>query len=160
MFGRVRLSAALAAVLALVAAPGCGTLDAYPGPKRAPSELASIRPAVLPDRHIMIDAVDERELGSLQDRARLLPGVREIVASVVIQPRPQRLDGRPLKATRAVIGQHRLRFEAKAGHSYVVCADYYLYGPRIWIEDETDAGRIVAQAVTRLIDPSRDVGAR
>ena len=132
-------SVLLASLLAVgVLAGACMTERTYEGASRPAHRVALLRPDVLPARQIQIDSIDGRALGALSDRAELLPGRHEIEATVSLQIGDRRVNG-----------QHTLTFDAVAGHSYVVGADFYLYGPRIWIEDESDADRVVAQAVTR-----------
>ena len=53
---------------------------------------------------------------------------------------------------------HFLQLKAEAGREYVLNGDFFLYGPRIWIEDKAQ-GTVVAEAVT-LPSQLPPVGAR
>ena len=124
--------------MALVAlcALGCGTLQAYPGPRRAPVEVALLKPAASNSAHVVLDAVNGHELGLLQDRVEVLPGVAHVRATVILEHGPR-------KITRS----HEFSFEAKPGGEYTLSADWFLYGPRIRVADAQ--GIYVAEAVTR-----------
>ena len=133
---------ALAGALLLAS---CGTLA--PGAPVAEGETALLRPALRTGQRVRIVEVDGRPLGWLRDRARLAPGTHEVgvEARVTVQGRRAR-------------GAHRLRFDAEPGQQYVVDADWYVYGTRVWIRPEA-GGPPVAVAETR---PPRlpPVGAR
>jgi hypothetical protein len=124
----------------------CGTLRAYSGAPRGPSEVASLRPATVRGHQILIEAVDGQALSLLQDRAELLPGSHRVRATLVLRTE-----------SRLATGTHELEFEAEPGRQYRVHGDWYIYGPRIWISEE---GReeVLAVAVTRPARP-RAVGA-
>jgi hypothetical protein len=123
---------------ALLAAPllaGCTTLHAYPGAPREASQVASLRPAVMPAQLILLDAVDGEALGWLQDRAELLPGAHTARVTAVLRGRERELEF-----------THELAFTAEAGREYLVYAELGPYGPRTFILDDR-SGRIVAESV-------------
>lgn len=126
----------LSLLLSLGTALGCATLRAYPGPARRPDEVARLRPATMNARKILIEEVNGRPLGLLQDRAELLPGIQLVRATLQIESRNGWFEA-----------QHELQFIAEAGHDYVMYADFLPEGPGIWIQDEV-AVRVVAESAT------------
>ena len=125
--------ALLAAVLLLA---GCATLRTYPGAARGAAQVACLRPAVMPGRLILIDAVDSSALGWLDDRAEILPGEHSARVTVVLR-------GREGDAQFT----HRLTFRAEPGRHYIVYAEPEGRGLRTFIFDDR-AGSIVAEAFT------------
>ncbi len=126
---------ALPVLLAGLLLASCATLRAYPGAPRPASQVACLRPALMPSRLILLDTVDGSALGWLHDRAELLPG--EHVARVTVL-----LKGRE----RELAFTHELRFTAQPGRDYLVYAEVDAYGPRTFILDDL-AGSMVAEAV-------------
>jgi len=131
------------AVLLLLAAlsTACGTLRAYSGAPRNPTEVASIRPATVRGHQILIESVDGQALNLLQDRAELLPGSHRVRATLVLRTE-----------SRLATGTHELDFEAEPGRAYRVHGDWYIYGPRIWISED-GSEEVLAVAVTRPARP-------
>jgi hypothetical protein len=111
----------------------CATLRTYPGERRGASEVARLRPAVMPARLILIDTIDEHALGWLQDRAELLPGEHSARITIVLRGRDQQIQL-----------THSLRFRAEAGRDYVVYSETDLSGPRTFIVDDR-SGDVVAE---------------
>ena len=124
----------LEVLVAAVLLSGCASLRAYPGSARDSSQIARLRPALMPSRLILLDAVDGQGLGWLHDRAELLPGEHVARVTVVLKGRQ-----RELQFT------HELRFTAEAGRDYLVYAEHDLHGPRSFILDD-QAGSVVAEA--------------
>jgi hypothetical protein len=125
------LRASFAAVLLLAS---CATLRTYPGARRDAPDVACLRPAVMPARLILIDAIDDQRLGWLQDRAEILPGEHTARVTVVLRGRDHQTQF-----------THSLRFRAEAGRDYIVYSETDLSGPRIFILDDR-AGSVVAEA--------------
>jgi hypothetical protein len=131
--------------LLLAVAGGCATLRTYDGPRLGPTEVAVLKPATSTHAHVVLEEINGRELGLLQDRAEVLPGPLDIVAVVILT-----------HGERTIARRHEFAFTAEAGETYTLSADWFLYGPRIRVADEN--GDYVAQAVTRPDLPH--VGAR
>lgn len=123
-------------MLLALCALGCGTLQAYPGPGRVRTEVALVSPAASNASHVVLDAVNGRELTWLQDRVEVLPGTVQVRATVILVHGPR-------KITRT----HEFDFEAEPGGTYTLAADWFLYGPRIRVADRH--GVYIAEAVTR-----------
>ena len=122
---------------ALVLLAACTTLRTYPGEPLDPELVARILPVHTSYLQILIEQVDGKRLGLLQDRAEVLPGRHVLVVTALIDSHGRRASG-----------THTLEFTAEEGCEYRVCGDWHLYGARIWIE-ESDSGRQVALAETR-----------
>jgi hypothetical protein len=123
-------------LLAALLLASCATLRAYPGAPRGTAQTACLRPALMPARLILLDAVDGARLGWLHDRAELLPGEHVARVTVILRGRDRELEF-----------THELRFTAEAGRDYVVYAEPDAYGPRTFILDD-QAGRIVAETTS------------
>lgn len=122
--------------LLLLVAPGCGTLRAYDGPRLEPKRRAVLKPETSTHAHVVIEAVNGRGLGLLQDRAEVPPGELDVTAVVILT-----------NGERTISHRHHFSFTAEAGQTYTLSADWFLYGPRIRVSDDT--GDYVASAVTR-----------
>ena len=116
---------------------GCATLRLYPGEPRDSSRIACLRPAIMPARLILIDAVDDLALGWLQDRVELPPGEHTARVTVILRGRERQTQF-----------THSLRFRAEPGRNYIVYAEPDLYGPRTFILDD-QMGSVVAEATSR-----------
>lgn len=127
-----RLPAALVAGLLLA---GCATLRVYPGPPRDASQIACLRPALLPSGLILLDAVDGAPLGWLQDRAELLPGTHTATVTVILRGRERELEF-----------THEIALTTEAGGDYLVYAELGAYGPRTFVLDDR-SGSVVAESV-------------
>ena len=121
--------------IALVLLAGCATLP--PAGEVEPASLAMLRPEFRMRQRVRILEVDGRKLGMFRDRAALAPGRHEVVADTEL-----------IVGGRKAYVAHRLSFDAEPGRRYLVRADWYAYGPRIWIE-ESGSGDRVAVAETR-----------
>ncbi len=119
---------------------GCGTLQAYPGPKRARADVALLEPARTRSVHVLIETVNGYALGRFRDRIEILPGQQHVTANLVFE-HPER----------TVTARRSLSFEARAARAYTLHADWFLYGPRLRIED--DLGTVVAEQVTPAGEP-------
>ena len=131
---------------ALLSLAGCGTLDAYPGGPRDPDASALVQAGHHEHARVVLSRVNGRDLGLLDERARVAPGPQRVEVLVVFE-----------RAARRRVSHEVVEFEALAGHDYTVHADWYVHGPRLRVTD--DRGQIVAEAVTR-VRKLPDVGAR
>ena len=126
--------------LLLLVAPGCGTLRVYDGPRLEAARVALLKPATSTHAHIVIESVNGRALGPFRDRAEVLPGGLDITAVVILT-----------HGERTISHRHHFSFTAKAAQTYTLSADWFLYGPRIRVANDT--GDYVAQAVSRPDKP-------
>lgn len=122
-------------LLILCGVSACGTLRTYPGPARSPENVARIRPAAVEGALVVIEAVNGKRLGPFRDRVEVLPGPQSLLAVVVIESGP-----------RAYTAEQQLDFDAEAGREYRLVADWFLYGPRLRVEDER--GEVVSESLT------------
>lgn len=114
---------------------GCGTLRTYPGPRLAAERVARIAPGPSDFAMVVIDSVNGLPLNLLQDRAEVLPGPQSLTTTIILD-----------YAGRAYTAHQEVEFAAEPGREYTLQADWFLYGPRIRVEDER--GELVGQSLT------------
>jgi hypothetical protein len=129
-------------VLAAGLGAGCGTLQAYDGPRRPASEVAQLAAAPLPGFRITLRAVDGKPLRWSQDRVELLPGTHSITGHVLISSWRRQLEF-----------VHELSLTVERGHTYLLYAEIDAYGPRTFIVDQ-DRLEVVSEQQGPPLHPS------
>jgi hypothetical protein len=85
---------------------------------------ALIRPARELSRHVLIRAIDGRELGWLRGTTRVSPGPHHIDVTVVVDV-----------GGRNVFTRHELEIDAQPGAEYSLHAEWARYGPAAVLRD-------------------------
>ncbi len=140
----MRPAALLLLLLSPLVATGCGSFQAYPGPRRPAAEVATLATGRGPAQVLLLQ-LNGREVGPLREGAELLPGLQQVTAALLFR------DGGGLRSERRSI-----EFEAQAGQCYTLYADWYMYGPRLLVLDS--AGARIAEWLTPK-PPLHPVGA-
>lgn len=110
-----------------VSTSGCGTMQSYEGPKRAPDEIAVIKSNIYQSftTTAYVGEIDGTDLSSVQDKAEVLPGEHAVKIYVT-----RGLGGQQY------ISSKTLKLKAQAGHTYRVNGTIRDGDAYAWITDE------------------------
>ena len=125
---------ALLVFIVTITVCGCGTMQAYEGPKRPQNEIAVIKSNHLQSfiETAYVGELDGKDLSSIEDNVEVLPGEYTIKIYVT-----RGLGAQPLISSKTLI------LKTQPGHTYRVNGAIRNDVTYAWIIDEND-GRIVS----------------